>query len=77
MEACQRLGYTEDPLKTLLPKYAALTFGDIETFWSQNIKDQPIAIMIVGDKKKIDMKELAKFGKIIELKLNDIFSKDE
>ena len=77
IESSRRLGYTEDPLKTLLPKYAALTFGDIETFWSQNIKDVPMAIMIVGDKKQMDMKALAKFGKIVELRLNDIFSKDE
>jgi len=77
IESSKRLGYTEDPLKTLLPKYTALVFEDIETFWLQNIKDLPMAVMIVGDKKQMDMKAMAKFGKIVELQLKDIFSKDE
>jgi predicted Zn-dependent peptidase len=77
IELNKRLGYTDDPLKTLLPEYEKMTFQDIVGFWQQNIKDVPIATMIVGNKKYIDTKELVKYGKVVEVKLKDLFSKDE
>jgi predicted Zn-dependent peptidase len=77
IESNRRLGYTDDPLKTLLPEYEKMTFEDIVGFWQQNVKDVPIATMIVGNKKYIDTKTLAKYGKIVEVKIKDLFSKDE
>ncbi|MDR0738370.1 MAG: insulinase family protein [Prevotellaceae bacterium] len=77
IESNKRLGYTDDPQKTLLPEIEKMTFEDIVGFWQQNVKDVPIAIMIVGNTKYIDMKTLAKYGKIVEVKVKDLFSKDE
>jgi predicted Zn-dependent peptidase len=77
IENSKLLGYTDDPMKTLMPSYKNMTLDDIYAFWQANIKDAPMAIMIVGNKKNIDMKALAKYGKIVEIKLKDIFSKDE
>ncbi len=77
IEDAKRLGYTEDPLKTLLPKYEALQFSNIADFWSQDIKSLPIATMIVGNKKQMNLKDLEKYGKIIEIKTKDLFSKEE
>jgi predicted Zn-dependent peptidase len=77
IESNKRLGYTEDPQKTMLPDIEKMTFQDIVGFWQQNIKDVPTAIMIVGNKKNLDMKTLAKYGKIVEVKVKDLFSKDE
>jgi predicted Zn-dependent peptidase len=77
IESNRRLGYTDDPLKTLLPEIDKMTFQDIVGFWQQHIKDAPIAIMIVGNKKHLDTKMLAKYGKIVEVKVKDLFSKDE
>jgi hypothetical protein len=77
VEIWQRLGYTEDPLKALLPAYKALQFEDIVKFENDFVKNQPKALMIVGPKKRFDTKSLSQYGKIKELKLNDIFSKDE
>jgi predicted Zn-dependent peptidase len=77
IESSKRLGYTDDPQKTLLPEIEKMTFQDIVGFWQQNIKDVPAAIMIVGNKKNLDMKTLAKYGKIVEVKVKDLFSKDE
>ncbi|MDR2359164.1 MAG: insulinase family protein [Prevotellaceae bacterium] len=76
-DALQRLGYSDDPLKIFLPAYKALTFDDIVHFNNEYVKNQPKAIMIVGPKKRIDAKVLSKYGVIKELKLNDIFSKDD
>jgi predicted Zn-dependent peptidase len=77
IESNKLLGYTDDPLKILLPEYEKMTFRDIVGFWQQNVKDAPIAIMIVGNKKYLDTKALAKYGKIVEVKIKDLFSKDE
>ena len=71
----ERMGYTEDPVKFQLSTTETMTFDDIVNFEKTHIKDQPMAIMIVGDKKRIDMKALAKYGKVIELKPYEIFSK--
>jgi len=77
IEYWKRIGYTEDPLKTLLPAYKALQFDDIVQFSNDYVKSQPKAIMIVGPKKRIDVKVLSQYGKIKELKRSDVFSKDE
>ncbi len=77
IDAYKRLGYTDDPLKTLLPQYEKLTFDNITGFWSQEVKPLPIATMIVGNKKQMDVKALQKYGKVTELKTKDIFGKDE
>jgi len=73
----ERMGYTEDPMKAQLPIYKEMTFDDIVNFEKAYIKEQPMVIMVVGDKKRIDMKALAKYGKVVELKLSDIFSKED
>jgi predicted Zn-dependent peptidase len=77
IESNKRLGYTADPLKTILPEIEKMNFQDIVAFWQQNIKDVPAAIMIVGNRKYIDTKVLAKYGKIVDVKIKDLFSKDE
>jgi predicted Zn-dependent peptidase len=77
IESNKRLGYTDDPQKTLLPEIEKMTFQDVMAFWQQNVKDLPTAIMIVGNKKYLDMKTLANYGKIVEVKVKDLFSKDE
>ena len=77
IEYWERMGYAEDPMKAQLPIYKSMTFDDIVNFEKAYIKDQPMAIIVVGDKKRIDMKALAKFGKVIELKPHEIFSKED
>ena len=43
-------------------------------FHRQHIGDNPNRVWIViGDKKLTDMKALARFGKVVELKKEDVF----
>jgi len=67
-------GYTDDPSKVKLISYEALTFENIENFYHSNIKGLPIVIGIVGDKSRIDLEKLAKYGEIIYLKDSDVFN---
>lgn len=68
-------GYYEDPAKFKLDTYKKLTFDDILSFYKTNIKGKPIVICLVGDKKRLNMKDIAKFGKIVEIKESTVFKK--
>ena len=68
-------GYQHDPTKDLLAAYKTLDFSNIEQFWEKNIKDMPMVIAIVGNKKRIDMKEIEKYGKVEFIKEKSLFTK--
>ncbi len=54
----QRLGYNDDPARVNADKINNLTFSQIEDFYKQNIQGQPITIVLMGDPKKINLKEI-------------------
>jgi len=66
-------GYTSDPTPIKSQVYEQMQFDDITKFYQKNIKEAPIVIAIVGNKKRIDMEALSKFGKIVEIKEEDLF----
>lgn len=67
-------GYKEDPTKFNLPYYKNMTFEDIVNFYKQELKGKPYVIGIVGDTRKIDEKELAKYGKVKRIRVKKLFS---
>ncbi|MDH6358325.1 M16 family metallopeptidase [Parabacteroides sp. PF5-9] len=71
----RRDGYSEDPNKSYLESIRAMEMGDITRFYQENIKGKPIVYVVVGNSKRINMKELAAFGTIVELKKKDIYNK--
>ena len=74
----QKLGYTDDPAKVNMPKIDNLEFAQIEAFYNKFIKDQPIVIVITGDKKTIDLKAIqSKWGKVTTLAPNKLFKGGE
>ncbi len=75
IQAWKKFGYTEDPSKAKASIYPQLTFGDVNDFYTQHIKGKPMVIAIVGDKSKFDMVKLAKYGKVVEVKLTDVYNK--
>ncbi|MBR3947623.1 MAG: insulinase family protein [Bacteroidales bacterium] len=74
VERWKLFGYNEDPRIMQYDIYNSLDFVHIVDFYKQNIHGRPILITIVGNKKKIDMKELAKYGKIVEVKQKTIMN---
>ncbi len=69
----ENIGCTEDPNVQTIKVADKLIFDDIVKFYHKNLKGRAVSYAVVGDKKRIDMDELAKYGKIIELKQKDIF----
>lgn len=74
VEGWKLFGYNEDPRIMQYDIYNSLEFYHIVEFYKQNIHGRPMLITIVGNKKKIDMKELAKYGKIVEVKQKTIMN---
>ncbi|MBR6829674.1 MAG: insulinase family protein, partial [Paludibacteraceae bacterium] len=75
-EYWQRLGYNDDPAKVNAAAIDALTFNDIEKFYEDNIKGKPVTIILMGDPKKINLKEIeAKMGcKVTKLSPGKLFN---
>jgi hypothetical protein len=75
VEYWKRLGYSSDPAVIKQPIYQSLTWNDIMNHYRNNLSEKPVAIAIVGDKRMIDFESLKKFGRIVEVKEKDLFSK--
>ena len=65
-------GYTDDPRSDIARIVPTLTSSDMMDFYHQNIQQHPHVVFIVGDKRMLDMQKLATYGKIVELKKDDI-----
>ncbi|MHB9142438.1 MAG: peptidase M16 family protein, partial [Paludibacter sp.] len=72
------LGYTEDPAKVNMPKIDNLTFDQIVAFYNKEIKGKPISIIITGDPKTIDLKQIkANQGNITKLSSRNLFNVED
>lgn len=73
-EYWRRLGYNDDPAKINLPKIQNLDYNQIVKFYEDNIKGRPITIIIIGDQKMINVKQLeAKYGKMVRVSNSKLF----
>ncbi len=71
----QQMGYNEDPAKVNLSKIDELTWDEIVTYYEANLKNQPVSIVIVGDPKLINLKQIeGKYGKVKKISKSKIFA---
>lgn len=70
----QRLGYTEDPRRSLLDAYPRTEFADIEAFHAAQIAGRPVILVVVGDPRQVDKGELERWGEVVELREQQIFA---
>lgn len=75
IERWKNLGFDSDPALIKLPMYKSLEWETINQFYKNRVQNKPVVYMIVGDKKQINMKELAKYGKVIQIKEDMLFKK--
>ena len=73
----QRNGYQSDSRKGLVELYQGTTMADLGKYYERNIKGNAShrVLGIVGSKKKLNLKELEKYGKVVFLKEKDLFRK--
>ena len=65
-------GYDHDPRGEVTELIRNAGFEDVQSFYNRMIKDRPVVIMMSGNEKKIDKKELGKFGTVTKLKYKQI-----
>ena len=70
----RRNGYAEDPTNSLIQYLDDAGINNIEAFYRQYINNKPIVYCVVGDSKKIDMKQLESLCQIIKVKKKDVYT---
>lgn len=71
--ASQRLGIDHDIRKDIYDKALDMTLDDIKRFQEKNVKGSKYTILVLGDKNKLDIRTLEKYGKVKFLTLEEIF----
>ena len=69
----ENLGYREDPNRKILDNLDAVTPERLRRYYEEVVRPAPMSYIIIGDRKALPMDEIAKFGPIVELKLEDIY----
>ena len=65
-------GYDHDPRAEVTELIRNANFDDVQSFYNRMIKGRPVVIMMSGNEKQIDKKELGKFGLVNKLKYKHI-----
>ena len=72
------MGFTEDPNKSRYQQAENLTFDNIAKFYDEKIKNAPVIIVIHGNPKYIDIKDIEKkYGKVNRVPISKIFQGGE
>ena len=66
-------GYDHDPRLETTEIIKNTEYKDVYDFYKRNVADRPVIIMMSGNKKQIDFKDLNKYGNVKELKYKEIF----
>jgi zinc protease len=71
--SAQEKGLDYDIRKDIYEQVANMTFADLKTFHEQYIKGKNYVTVLVGSRDKINFDELAKYGEVKELSLEELF----
>lgn len=66
-------GYDHDPRIEMTDIIKNTEYKDVYNFYERTVKNRPVIIMMSGNMKRIDTKELEKFEKITKYKYSDLF----
>ncbi|MBQ9587897.1 MAG: insulinase family protein [Bacteroidales bacterium] len=66
-------GLSADPRQAVTAKIHSLSMDDMAAFHTKYIKDRPMSIMLCAKMKNVDMEKLKTFGKLKEVKFDQMF----
>jgi len=72
-ENAKRRGLDHDVRKDVYEQVQNMTIEDISKFQKDFIKDRKFNVVLVGDQKKLNLKDLKNYGTVKELSLDEIF----
>ena len=73
-ERLQKLGIDNDHREEVYKAIEQMTLADLKAFFDQNIKGQKYSVVVIGNKKDIDMEALSKLGKLQEMDVDYLFN---
>ncbi|MDR2140137.1 MAG: insulinase family protein [Tannerella sp.] len=65
---CRRDGYTDDPSRSLLEDIRRMNMDDVVRFYRSNVQGRTLAYVIVGNSRRMDMRQLAAFGDVVRMR---------
>ena len=73
-ERLQKLGIDNDNREAMYNTIKEMTMKDLKAFFNKNIKGESYNVMVIGNKKDLNVKSLQKLGKIKELEVDYLFN---
>jgi len=73
-ERLQKLGIENDNREAMYNTIKDMTMEDLKEFFNTNIKGEKYNVLVIGNKKDVDMKALAKLGKVQEMEVDHLFN---
>jgi len=73
-ERLQKLGIENDNREAMYNTIKDMTMEDLKEFFNTNIKGEKYNVLVIGNKKDVDMKALAKLGKVQEMDVDNLFN---
>lgn len=73
-ERLKKRGITEDNRKEIYDAIDKMTMADLKTFFNENIKGETYDVMVIGNKKDVDIESLNKLGVIKEIDVDYLFN---
>jgi len=71
--AALKLGNNHDIRKDVYDRLKDMTYDDLQKFYNETYVGKPYSYCIMGSKEKIDVNGLNKYGRVMEVTLEDIF----
>ncbi len=73
-EGLKRRGITNDNREEMYNTIKDMTLSDLKSFFDKNIKGSSYDLLVIGNKKDVDIKAMEKLGKVQELDVDYLFN---
>ncbi len=73
-ERLKKKGITNDYREAMYAAIQKMTLEDLKNFFNENIKGEHYNVLVIGNKKEVDMKALSKLGKVQEMDVDYLFN---
>jgi len=71
--ALRQLGINDDPRRQAYRLISGYSLNDVKEFHQRHLKDATYRYAVIGNRDKVDFTALSRYGKVVELQLEDIF----
>ena len=73
-ERLQKMGIENDHREVMYNTIKNMTMEDLNDFFNENIKGESYNVMVIGNKKDVDLKALSKLGQVQEMDIDYLFN---